>query len=730
MKITKVQPKYILYLGLLLISLQTEAIYIYISVNGNDDNPGSINQPLASIERALELVVNKGLESSDTIFIQLFGGTYYPANTIVIKSDSCKRFRNPIVIKSYDHQQVIISGGKPLSKWEKANLKQAPSKTKGKIWMTEVPKGTMFYSLFDETGILPRAASPKFKSKIEYEDFENGDGKIIKRRVIKADHQTLYFQKGQIDHVKDFSQAELFILPRYDWVSNYLPIETVDLEKRELKTSVPGTYCLETPPTWTGLELFFQVENVPEFLDEPGEWLLDSNNGLLYLIARDEHEPHGIVMPELSEIVRIEGDLVKGDCVSNILFEELTFKHADRMTWRNGRLGVQHDWGIVDGQWGCIRIRGGRNIEVKNCLFEYSGGDGIRIDLSGWNNYIHHNEFRNIGGAAISLIGYGPGYRDELHHNTISNNHIHHCSQLWWSQPGILICQSSNNTIRNNLIHDLPYNGIAIVGGRSGLFNSKRNAQFDGDGISYTNWEEIPEEVDQWYEKIGYINTRNNIVEHNEIYNVVTLLGDGNGIYVSGTGPGNVLYKNYIHTILSDKSAGGLRFDNDTYYCLMFQNVVWNVAGSNIVSKEINNIENNILVNSPVRSVLFLPKGPKWGTNIKRNIIVNNNSIYEPTMNKSMSLADILVSGELDQCIIDYNLWWISDNEYLANRVLQNLKEQGLCLKGVVADPQFTDMDHGNFTLSDTSPAIKIGFIPFDDWGLIEETGILNKPIK
>jgi hypothetical protein len=685
---------------------------IFVSITGNDSGTGTQEQPLRNLQTAIDKIKNGGT-------VNLRGGVYYLQEPLQLKPEN-----SGLTIKPYAHENVVLSSGKPIENWELVKHPVPGKNRPGKVWKAKVPKGKSFLTLFDEQGFLPRCASPKFKAfEQDITVIEGGGAGKNETLDKKASPTKLYYRPGQIDHVESFEGAEVFILPRFDWVANYLPIATVNREERLIETSCPGTYDLITPPTWTQIELFYQLENVPEFLDAPGEWFLDAKSGELYLIARNEQKPSGVVAPTLNQIITLQGDFPAGNYVENVTIEGITFSHADRMTWENGRVGVQHDWEVVNGEWACIKAKGVSNLQIKNCLFKNSGGNGIRIDFEGFGNTIANNEFRNLGGSAISLIGYAPGTHDKLHTNKIINNYIHHCAKLWWLQAGITLCQSSNNLIANNLIHHLPYNGMALVGGRSALFGQGRKANSVADGLSYVNWEEIPEEVDEWYEKIGYISTRDNVIEHNEIYQVVQTLGDGNAIYLSGVGTGNILQKNYVHNIPSLSSAGGLRFDNDTWFCTMRNNVVWNVNGCNIVSKWVNNIENNIMVNSGVRSSLSLAAGPKWGSNIRRNIVVNKRSVFEPTMNKWMKLENILFRGELKECLITDNLFYVSDDDDLGKTVVAKLNENLNSEGNIHSAPNFYDLENGDFRLKENSPALKMGFIPFEDYGLTGPVG-------
>jgi hypothetical protein len=683
----------------------------YVSPKGDDANPGTEEAPFQTIQKAADWAAR----SQSTVYLRQ--GLYRLQSAIELKSH-----HSGIRIEPYQSEQVTLSGAIALDQWKLVKHPRPSKDRPAKVYMAETGKYANVLTLYGPDGLLPRAASAPLKTVSgDLQPTEGGSDTAGQGESIPTP-STMFFLPGQIDHVQDFANTEIFILPRADWVANYLPVKHVDRQSRRLETYVPGTYALTTPPTWTQIELFYRLENAPEFLDEPGEWYFDAESSRIYLVAPADEAPKHIELPVLDQLFSLEGDFENNDLISDIKITGLSMQHTTRMTWAGGRIGVQHDWGVADGQWAFIKVKGARGIEVSNCLFEHGGGDGVRLDVAGWNNRIHHNEFSHLGGAAVSLIGLAPGTRDELHSNHVYGNHIHHCAELWWLQPGIMVCQSSTNRIANNLIHDLPYNGIALVGGRAGFFG-RGKSDFPGNGLSYMHWDEIPQEVDEWYEKIGYISTRDNMLEHNEIHHVVERLGDGNAIYLSGVGTGNILQNNYIHDMPSFSSAGGLRFDNDTWFCTMRNNVVWNVNGANIVSKWVNTVENNIMVNSAVRSNLMLTAGPKWGSNIRRNIIVNNRQLYEPTMNKWMLPEQIFMKGELEQCIITNNLFFVSDDEAFGQERVEEINNLFNAADNLHADPQFLNIDQGNFGLEEDSPALKMGFIPIEKYGLTEKAG-------
>ena len=88
-------------------SIVSAATY-YVAVNGNDNNPGTIDQPFASWQKGFTIA-----QAGDTVFIR--GGTYYPSGTIGYKY-YCGVFQlnhngtssNPIKIWAYPGETPIL----------------------------------------------------------------------------------------------------------------------------------------------------------------------------------------------------------------------------------------------------------------------------------------------------------------------------------------------------------------------------------------------------------------------------------------------------------------------------------------------------------------------------------------------------------------------------------------------------------------------------------------------
>jgi hypothetical protein len=74
---------------------------LIVATHGNDANPGTLAQPLLTIQRAVDLVAPGG-----TIVVR--GGTYAPTKAVQVLKDGTSG--SPITLTSYNGEQVIVDG--------------------------------------------------------------------------------------------------------------------------------------------------------------------------------------------------------------------------------------------------------------------------------------------------------------------------------------------------------------------------------------------------------------------------------------------------------------------------------------------------------------------------------------------------------------------------------------------------------------------------------------------
>jgi len=250
------------------------------------------------------------------------------AEPLVLTPQDSGTAQYPITWQAAPGEKVVISGSQPVTGWEKIKspVPGLPTTSQGHVWVAEVPKDKKFYCLFDQEGYLTRARSPRFETADEM------DG---------VDRYHLRFRPGDLQPLANLTEAELFIR-NTNWCVHYLPIASIDFATGLLTTTQPGTYQLDTWFRWEyapkKISWGYFIENALEYLDEPGEWVLDSTRGKLYFWPKNDQTPEGILRPTVSELISLQGVIEKSSWVRNIRIEGLTFKYADRPTVEEGRI--------------------------------------------------------------------------------------------------------------------------------------------------------------------------------------------------------------------------------------------------------------------------------------------------------------------------------------------------------------------------------------------------------
>ena len=694
-------------------SMSTE---IYVAPDGDDTASGSLEAPFASITRARDAV--RELQDMDTT-VYLRGGTYHIDETIVLGIEDSAPAGGSVTYAAYADEEPIISCGRQISGWSKLDEKPEalPLKSFGNVYVVDVPEAKggkwNFKTLYSGEKLLPRASSDGF--------IPTGLCPLPNQKYRWDDLDTLEFPKGELKNWANLEDVEIKILPTHQWLINYLPLASVDEEKLVAKTAVPGTYMLGAlkEEHWQGYPTCW-VENVIDFLDAPGEWVLDTQKGKLYLWPENQADLENIVAPTLRELVKVEGENTpfadNDKPVTGITFKGITFTGGDRDVWTNETKGIQHDWDMYDTDNAMLRFRGAENCVVENCTFRNAGSSAFRADLYAQNIRFFGNTIRNVGGTGILFAGYGPGTKDVNKNNEIVNNDISKCGQLWLHSPAIFIWQSGENVARNNKIHDLPYDAIVISGVRPRFYGISDPVKWLPDWPNFKDKRDLREnmKIIRW-DEVGkpknaaearqYAHARNNVIKDNELHEVMQILGDGNAIYYSCGGEGNSIERNLVYN--SRKAVTEIRFDDDQEESFVTENIIF---GNGIKLKHTNYIENNFLIGGQVH----IRPETAVGATISRNIIYASSSrdfFYNP-QKKLLDLAKP-----------DYNLFYCKDREK-GQKLLEQVRKAGHEANGIFADPMFEDLKNGDLRLKADSPAFKLGIKNIDT----DRIGLLDDP--
>ena len=684
----------------------------YVSATGSDSWSGTLAEPNAdasdgpfsTLSRARDAVRElKRRQPSKDILVHIRKGLYQLSEPVVFGLEDSGTGDSTVTYEANPGENPVFSSGREIKGFKKVTgkLPGLPTAAQGNAWMADV--AGRFYTLYDAEGLLPRARSAGFIP------LEGGSRSV------------LHFPEGRLKNWPNVEDVEIVVRPHHAWIVNVLPLESVDEETQIARTAIDATYAMnrlhflkETESCW--------VENVLEELDEPGEWVLNTKEGKLYLWPRGKSP---VVAPRLLELIRVEGEVdiegPKDVPVRNLCFRGLTFMHGERYQLTADDAGLQHDWDMLDKDNALVRLRGTENCVVEQCHFLHSGSGAIRVDLHGIGNAISGNHIEHLGGAGILLCGYGPGTKDVNRDNLVYNNHIHHTGRIYSHSPGIMVWQSGENRVANNLIHHTPYTGIIISGCMTGFF-TKQGREL-GRTIRRHEIVGLPKRP-QLEDVRLYLHTHDNAIEYNEIHHAMEMLGDGNAIYIRGAGAGNVIRRNYVHHLVAPMIMQcAIRTDGGQTDTLIAENLIYKCTSQGIILKLNNRCENNIVADiiAPPRGYyLAVREGPMTGATIKRNVFYSSSGtctfIDELPAGKGRTTEDrrgreLAASKQADT---DHNIYFCASDRELGKQMLKKQQRDGVDAHSLAVDPLFVDPENGDFRFRPESPALKMGIIPIE----------------
>jgi len=673
------------------------AATIHVSPDGAHEAPGHETHP-TTLAGALRRCAEAPEAPPEVV---LAGGLYPLAEPLRFTGAHGGRPGHPLRWRAAEGARPVISGAAPVTGWRRLDheVPGASEAAAANLWCAEVGAAD-FRTLYEGERMLERARIGPLSS----DPARHGEATATKLCARPED-------------LGDWARPEaidLFISPTHLWQAEYLPVASIDREAALITTKLPGTYALASNPDRSP-PIMYWLENVAEGLTGPGTWMLDRARGTLYLWPASGGEPADIRMPLLTELVRLEGET--GAPCMHIELEGITFTQGDWIHWPENRRAAQHDWQVHDWPDAMVALKNAQSLTLRDCRFTDAGATGLRMDGMAAHNTVERCDFARLGGSAVAILGSEPGGADHSHHNRIVANHVHHVGTHWWQASGIFIHQSGHNEIADNHLHDLPYTAITLVSGREGAFGeAPGNHGRNGALVSEEAFGESPFE---WPYTIGHLACRHNRVAFNDVHDVMQRIGDGNGIYLSGTGWGNIVEGNFVHDISGAGVHSAIRTDDMQWYTRLERNLICRCHGAGITLKHVNDITDNVIVDTMRMGALIVRRGPSWGANIKRNIILLHAIPEWLNTPPGPFFADGgKMGGDFAQTHFDDNLVWSPADPAHAEASQAAMQARGVQARGLAADPCFVDPEHDDYRLAAGSPALALGIRSLEHWGV------------
>jgi parallel beta-helix repeat protein len=686
-----------------------------------EPNASATDGPFATLARARDAVrefkrTTTGSPAPITVMVR--GGKYYLPETLVLAAKDGGSRDCLITWTAYPGEKPILSGGLRIGGWRpfKGAILQARLPVRAERWR--------FRQLFFNGERKPRARWPKSKPANPL----YGGWAVHEGCDETNPFQAFRYPKGFLRRrwAKP-AMAEVVIFGANGWFNEIIPVASVDRRRRVITLQRPVKDFDRRPwylPLTLGGPNRFCVENALEELDQPGEWCLDSERGVLYFWPPDGTDPGEVVVPRLDCLVSLRG-------ASWVTITGLTFiETADGDNYhRDGGEGVGAMFNTVGLRYcgDAVHLRGAEHCRIEGNLFRSVGGNAIYLEGHNARNVIARNEIAYAGANGICLVG-AQGSAPIF--NYVEDNHIHHCGVYNRYTAGVFCGVSDGNIIGHNRIEHMPHHGVNLsenAGGRNVVeYNEIRHTcQEIADNAAINCWMELPP---AGAERCGHV-IRYNLIA--DTYGCEVINGE--------IGPARAF------------PTSGIYLDNYASNCVVYGNIIMRAfaAGVLVHGGKNNVIENNIFVDcgANVRLQDVVCTLPYWhamagfmtGNHIARNIG------YQTRADRFLFHLDAWTDRVVARC--DENLFFQAGGEYrmehtcsLVNRVRKptgELDEQdrvetltawqrlGYDAHSVFADPRFVDPQRDDFRLRPASPALRLGFhaIPVDEIGIRGKAG-------
>lgn len=648
---------------------------LHVAANGSDSKAGG---PFATLERARDAVRDlkqrEGGTLHEPVTILIHGGTYRLARPLVLTPEDSGTAECPVTYAAYRNEKPVISGGRLITGWKQVTVNGR------KLWAADAGE-SYFHELWVNGRRRTRARAPNegFFRISGLPDLKSG-----------ADYRTgqdrFQFAPGEISQWNNIEDVEVVLMTR--WLAARLAIAAIDEEQHIVKLSRRSTQSMTEAFGPKPVYARYYVENALELLDAPGEWYLDRKTHTVYYMpaAGERMEKAEAVAPVLDQLLYLEGKPAEGRFVEHVTFRGLSFAHTGWWLPRDPQKAVPFQLQGAVMIPAAIQVDGGRHVCFELCKVAHVSNYGIHFSGGCEQDRIAGCELSDLGAGGIKI---GEPLRNNqirddaaalTHDIEITDNHIYDGGKAFHQGHGIWVGQAFKTHIAHNHIHDFYYSGISVG----------------------------------WTWGYGKSLARDNVIEFNHVHDIGKgWLSDMGAIYTLGTQPGTIIRNNLFHDIECAAYAGrGIYLDEGSSGIIVENNVVYRTSTGGFAQNygRDNIIRNNIFAFS--REGQIEPAGNmSKARGLPQSHIFERNIIYwTPGTN--------LMRGDLKakDVVLRDNLYWRTDGgEFKAgSQTWAQWQGRGEDKGSLIADPLFVNAAKYDFRLKPQSPALKLGFQPFD----------------
>lgn len=504
-------------LGAVLVLTMVRGAEFHVSPAGADTNPGTAEQPLATLEAAREamrrLKAGGGLPPGG-VTIWFHGGDYVRSNALELTAADSGTPKAPVVWRARPGEIARLLGGRQLPTaglWEGSAAAAAPAEPKPRSGGDWILPGV--WRPVSDPAVRARLAEAA-RDRVRQFDLRAAGlsefGEMKSRgfgRSTAPAHCELFFNgrpmtlarwpnEGEFARIAGFPDAgaqddehggkigrlengfyyegdrpgrwhapdDLWVHGywAWDWANSYERVASLDRDRRLVKTAPPhGLYGFRK-----GQRFYFL--NVLEELDQPGEWYLDRRAGVLYFWPPDAQVEQSSKDPRPAELLLslLAQPLVRLTDAAHVSFQGLVFEAT---------------------RGNAIEIHGGASNRVLACILRNVGNWAVVV-RGGTGHGVAGCDVYDTGDGGVDLQG---GDRQTLTPAGHFVEDCHFARQGRWSKCYVPAVHLGGVGLRaaHNRIHDHPHCAI-LFGGNDHLieFNEIHHVALEtGDvGAIYT----------------------------------------------------------------------------------------------------------------------------------------------------------------------------------------------------------------------------------------------------
>jgi len=473
---------------------------LFVSPTGDDSNTGTESQPFASLEAARDRI--RELKRSNSfpaqgIKVVLREGTYKLDQTFELGEQDAGTPSSPISYEAYFDEKVNISGGISIDP-QNAKLvtdpqikNRLPKDTQDNVYEIDLSAlGIDEYGQLYQHGfslpIKPYPMELYIMGKPQQLARWPNEGTVPVGDVLDPGSHPregdlsnrggiFSYDYDRADRWKKANNIWLRGIFSYGYADDNLKVDNIDWDEKTIEVAQPHMYMIRgsnEESQGQHIRGYFAY-NLLEEIDMPGEYMIDSETGMLYFYPPTSLEEGRIT------VSTNDFPLFALENTSHITIANLTFEYARGMglymekgegnhiqncTFRNmGLMGIMMGKGITGPDGPVHELTGAPVAREVGNMKAHAYANNAWNREAGYSHRISGCTFYQLGAGGVILDG---GDRITLTRgdNTVSNCEFYDFNRWNKTYAPAIDLRGVGNKVSNNYIHDAPHTVILVSG--------------------------------------------------------------------------------------------------------------------------------------------------------------------------------------------------------------------------------------------------------------------------